>query len=172
MNKMQSSSFRQSDFNTLDDDDFRALAKNLLGFERIFLGTPRQSSNALAQVWRMIRAYGETENPLVMDRYTQFRLELADHDCLYSTIAAKLSRGEALGPEVSFLKLNQTQLFQRITEFGMELAGQDAANLEPAEGARDLHAAGQFLASRAATIYGGTSEVQKNILAKTVLGLG
>lgn len=145
------------------------MAKNLLGFERIFLGSPRQSSNALASVYRLAQYYGETANPLVQERFTDLRLALADHECLYSQIAAKLGKGQALGPEVSLLKLNQTQLYQRITEFGLELAGMDGASLHPLG---DLHPAGQFLAARAATIYGGTSEVQRNIIAKTVLGLG
>ncbi len=147
------------------------MAKNLLGFERIFLGSPRQANNALSQLDRIAVHYGVAEEPGYVAQLTEFRLELADHECLFERIADRLRRGEQLGPEVSFLKLNQTQLFQRICDYSMELTGQEGAMLHPIAGNRDLNPMGQFLMSRAATIYGGASEVQRNILAKTVLDL-
>jgi alkylation response protein AidB-like acyl-CoA dehydrogenase len=147
------------------------MAKNLLGFERIFLGSPRQASNALARLHDLASYYGIADDPGFVERFTEFRLQLADHECLFGRIADQLRAGRELGPEVSFLKLNQTQLYQRITEYGLELAGQDGALLHPIAGRRELNPMGQFLASRAATIYGGASEVQRNILAKSVLDL-
>ena len=147
------------------------MAKALLGFERIFLGSPRQAASALSKLYRLAAHYGIEDDPDFLDRYTGFRLELADHQCLFSRIADRLRRGEDLGADVSFLKLNQTSLFQRITEYGIEIAGQDAGLLDPIESNRDLNVAGRFLTARAATIYGGTTQVQKNILAKAVLGL-
>ncbi|MGD9765581.1 MAG: acyl-CoA dehydrogenase family protein [Candidatus Binatia bacterium] len=147
------------------------MAKALLGFERIFLGSPRQAANALARLYRLAAHYGIAEDPAFLDRFTACRLELADHECLFERIADQLRRGEPLGAEVSLLKLNQTDLFQRITEYALELARQDGGLLHPLEGNRDLNPMGQFLAARAATIYGGTSEVQRNIIAKSVLGL-
>ena len=147
------------------------MAKALLGFERIFLGSPRQALNALAKLRRLGEHYGLLDDPLFVDRYTGFRMELEDHQSLFARIADKLRRGEQLGAEVSFLKLNQTSLYQRITEYGLEVMGEDAGQLSALEGNRDLAMAGQFLNARAATIYGGSSQVQKNILAKAVLGL-
>ena len=149
-----------------------SMAKALLGFERIFLGTPRQASNALAQVSRLAAHYDLLDDPHFADRFTELRIDLADHECLFAQVAEKLRKGEMVGAEASLLKLNQTQLFQRITELGLELSGQDGARLDPAADTPDLHPAGQFLAARAATIYGGTSEVQRNIIAKTMLELG
>jgi alkylation response protein AidB-like acyl-CoA dehydrogenase len=147
------------------------MAKALLGFERIFLGSPRQTANALSQLHQLAMHYGIAEDPAFVDRLTSYRLELADHECLFERVADQLRRGGALGPEASLLKLHQTELFQRITEYALELAQQDGALLHPLEGNRDLNPMGQFLAARAATIYGGTSEVQRNILARTLLGL-
>jgi alkylation response protein AidB-like acyl-CoA dehydrogenase len=147
------------------------MAKALLGFERIFLGSPRQSANALSQLHHLAMHYGMAKDPAFVDRLTAYRLELADHECLFERVADQLRRGGALGPEASLLKLHQTELFQRITEYALELAQQDGALLHPLEGNRDLNPMGQFLAARAATIYGGTSEVQRNILARTLLGL-
>ncbi len=147
------------------------MAKNLLGFERIFLGSPRQAANALSRLSTLAAHYGLHDTPEFQDRFAGFRLELWDHQCLFERHADKLRRGETLGTEVSFLKLNQTDLFQRITEYALDLAGLDAGLLDPIEGNRDLNPTGQFLAARAATIYGGASEVQRNILAKAVLRL-
>ena len=147
------------------------MAKNLLGFERIFLGSPRQASYALARLHRLAEHYSVNNEPGFVERFTEFRLQLADHECLFERIADQLRAGQRLGADVSFLKLNQTQLFQRITEYGLEIAGQDGALLHPIAGRRELNPMGQFLISRAATIYGGASEVQRNILAKAVLDL-
>lgn len=147
-----------------------SMAKALLGFERIFLGSPRQASNALSKLRRLGEFYGLIGKPAFVERYIGFQMELEDHQCLFGQIADQLREGRSLGPEVSFLKLNQSNLYQRITEYGLEIMGSDAALLHPLGGNRDLAMAGQFLNARAATIYGGTSQVQKNILAKTLLG--
>jgi alkylation response protein AidB-like acyl-CoA dehydrogenase len=147
------------------------MAKALLGFERIFLGTPRHAANALAELYRLAEHYGIASESVFLDRYTEFRLELADHECLFERIADQLRRGLPLGAEVSLLKLNQTHLFQRITEYSLDVAQQDGALLHPLEGKKHLNPMGRFLVSRAATIYGGASEVQKNILAKSLLNL-
>jgi alkylation response protein AidB-like acyl-CoA dehydrogenase len=79
-------------------------------------------------------------------------------------------RGETLPADVSMLKVIQTELFQRITDAMLEIAGENAGLLEPMEGNRELHPAGLFIQARPTTIYGGTNEIQRNILAKT-LGL-
>jgi len=148
-----------------------SMAKALLGFERIFLGSPRQSANALDRLKLLARHVGCWGDPVFRDRYARLALDLADHKALYEHFADILRRAEPLGPEVSFLKLHQGELYQRITELMLEIGGEAAIGLEPIGGNRDLNPAGQFLASRAATIYGGASEVQRNILAKNVLGL-
>ena len=147
------------------------MAKNLLGFERIFLGSPRQSSSALAKLYRLGEVYGLFDDAGFASAYTGFRMELEDHHALFERVADKLRRGERLGPEVSFLKLNQTSLYQRITDYGLSVMAEDGALLDPLEGNRDLAMPTQFLNARAATIYGGTTQVQKNILAKAVLDL-
>ena len=147
------------------------MAKALLGFERIFLGSPRQSAYALTRLKRLAEHVGCADEPVFRDRYTQLRLDLADHRALYEIHVARLRRGEALGAEVSMLKVHQSELFQRITETMMDIAGEDGGLLEPVEGNRDLHPAGLFIQARPTSIYGGTNEIQRNILAKNVLDL-
>ena len=53
----------------------------------------------------------------------------------------------------------------------IEVAGENAGLLDPLDGNRSLHASGLFLQARPTTIYGGSNEIQRGILAKNVLGL-
>jgi alkylation response protein AidB-like acyl-CoA dehydrogenase len=147
------------------------MAKNLLGFERIGIGSPRQSTYALARLRMLAEHAGVWEDPTFQERYTRLRMDLADHKALYEVYADKVRRGEALGPDVSMLKIHQTELYQRITDAMLDVAGEEAALLGPIGGNRDLNPAGQFLQARPSTIYGGSNEIQRNILAKNVLEL-
>ena len=147
------------------------MAKALLGFERIFLGSARQSSHALSGLRQLAERMGMADDPAFQDTYTRLRLDLADHKALFETFADRLRRGETLGPDVSMLKLHQSELYQRITDVMMEIAGENAGLLGPMEGNRELHPGGAFIQSRPTTIYGGTSEIQRNIIARNVLEL-
>jgi alkylation response protein AidB-like acyl-CoA dehydrogenase len=89
----------------------------------------------------------------------------------YARGVEKVRRGETLGPDVSMLKVNQTELYQRITEAMLDIAGENAGLLEPIGGNRELNPQGQFIQSRPSTIYGGSNEIQRNVLAKNVLSL-
>jgi hypothetical protein len=69
------------------------------------------------------------------------------------------------------LKINQTELYQRITETMLDVAGEYGSRLGLMEGNRDLNPGGLFLQSRPSSIYAGSNEIQRNILAKNVLEL-
>jgi alkylation response protein AidB-like acyl-CoA dehydrogenase len=148
-----------------------SMAKAVLGFERIYLGSQRQSSYVLTRLYALAKHVGLERDPVFQDRYAQFLLDLADHNDLFEKYAAQLRLGQRLGEDVSLLKVNQSELYGRITEYMLEIAGEEAGLKEPIEGDRELNPSGQFLQARAATIYGGSSEIQRNILAKNVLGL-
>lgn len=147
------------------------MAKALLGFERIGLGSPRQSQLALRRLRILAQRMGVWDDPAFTDRYTRMRLDLADHTILYESFVARLRRGETLGADVSMLKIHQSELCQRITDLMLEIAGENAGLLHPMGGNRQTHPAGQFIDARPYTIYGGSSEIQRNIMAKNVLGL-
>lgn len=147
------------------------MAKALLGFERIFLGSPKQSANALTRLELLGEHLGLSDDSGFRDHFTRFRLDLDDHKLLFETFAERLRRGENLGADVSLLKVHQTELFQRITDYMLEISGEYTALLEPVEGNGNLNPTGLFLQARPATIYGGSSEIQRNILAKMMLGL-
>ena len=87
------------------------------------------------------------------------------------TSAAGLS-GADPGPEVSIAKLLTSELDQAMADYGMDLAGPYAALVRGSPHVlKDGNIALSYLIMRAATIGGGTSEIQRNVIAERVLGL-
>ena len=147
------------------------MAKALLGFERVMIGSPKQSAYALARLRTLAQHMDVWDDAAFQDSYVRLRLDLLDHTSLYETYVEVLRRGEMLGADVSMLKLHQSDLLQRITDTMLEIAGGNAGLLEPMGGNRELNPAGLFIQARPVTIYGGSNEIQRNILAKAVLAL-
>lgn len=96
---------------------------------------------------------------------------------------ASVTTGQAPGPESSFLKISGTEMQQKIDALTMEAAGYYALPYVPAQYTLDYpdidrigegietHTSLQYFNNRKASIYGGSNEIQKNIIAKHVLGL-
>ena len=148
------------------------MAKALLGFERISIGSPKLAQTGLKRLDAIVRSQGLTQDPAFMDRYTQLRLDVADLASTYSRFADLLKRGETLGPDVSILKIVATETFQRLTELTLEAAGDAGAIGGKAAFRKDsVDILSPFYNARPATIYGGSNEIQRNILAKNVLDL-
>lgn len=148
------------------------MAKALLGFERIFLGSPKQSQGALNRLEALARGTGAFGDPGFLDRYAQLNLDVAHLAQLYARFADQVKRGEPLGADVSILKIFATATYQRITELTVEAAGEQGALLGPAAYGNDsVDPLAMFYLARPATIYGGSSEIQRGIVAKAVLGL-
>jgi alkylation response protein AidB-like acyl-CoA dehydrogenase len=107
-----------------------------------------------------------------MDRFTQLKLNVADLTSAYGRFADIVKRGGTLGPDVSLLKIFASETFQRITELTLE-AGGDAGAIEGevAFGEAAIDILSPFYNARPSTIYGGSNEIQRNIIAKSVLNL-
>lgn len=149
-----------------------AMAKALLSFERVFIGAPSLAQNALGQLETFARRRGAFEDPVFRDRYAELALDVEDHAALYSRFAAQIRRGETLGADVSMLKIWVTETYQRISELMIEVAGPDGGTVGPLQlGNIGVDVLASFYKARPTTIYGGTNEVQRNILSKAVLGL-
>ena len=83
-----------------------------------------------------------------------------------------LDSGAPLGPDVSLLKLWATETFQRIADLVIEVAGPAGGAAGAVSiGGDDIRVLGAYYRARPSTIYGGSSEVQRNIIAKQVLKL-
>ncbi len=166
-----------------------AVAKFLLENER---GGSCFAPRLLAHIDRLALAAGNQPSgingPLIHDqmiamRIAQLRLEAQALEVTELRILAELSKGRTPGPQTSLVKLIGSGIGQRIEELSVDLFGYEAMQL-PLErplygndvpkhvGSRKAQIAmGRYLNSRAATIFGGSDEVQKNIIAKSVLGL-
>ena len=149
------------------------MATSLLGSERIALGSPRYVRRSLAMLQRLAEARGAFDDPAFADRYASHRLDADHFEALYVRTVEALRRGADVSADTSLLKLVASETWQRIADETRLLAGPDGVALEPlalADG-DPLPVLNDFLVSRSATIYGGTSEIQRNILAKTRLDL-
>jgi alkylation response protein AidB-like acyl-CoA dehydrogenase len=80
--------------------------------------------------------------------------------------------GKTMGEATSIFKLYGATLTRDSAEFRTQMMGVQGSGWEgPGFSAAELEATRSFLSTRAMTIYGGTNEVQCNIIAKRVLGL-
>jgi len=106
------------------------------------------------------------------DRYTQLALDVADLSTLYARFVEQVKRGETLGPDVSMLKLFATETYSRLANLLVEIAG--ASGGVPGDidvDGSSIDVLTTFYNARPATIYGGSNEIQRNILASSVLQL-
>ena len=148
------------------------IAKGLLGFERLNIGSPRRPLQALEKLEMLAQARGLLDDPAFAERFTQLKLDLADLGSLYGRYVDKARRGEAMGPDVSMLKVWSMDTYQRLAELLMDAAGEyGAMEGEIAFGDASIDVLSPFYNSRPGTIYGGSNEIQRNILAKYVLNL-
>ncbi len=148
------------------------IAKALLSFERIFLGSPKQSQYALARVREAAELLGLFDDAVFTDRYTQLALDVAELGTLYTRFVDQVKRGETLGPDVSMLKVFATETYSRLANLLVEIAGASGGmpgDIEVEGGCIDVLTT--FYNARPATIYGGSNEIQRNILATSVLQL-
>ena len=148
------------------------LAKALLGHERIFVGSPKTPQYALGRLRVMGQALGLADEPAFAERYAQLELDVADLRSLYARFADIVKRGGELPPSVSLLKIWATETYTRIGAALMEAAAEHGGALGMVEaGSETIAPLGPLMNSMVTTIYGGTNEIQRNIVARQVLGL-
>ncbi|EAQ02037.1 putative acyl-CoA dehydrogenase [Pseudooceanicola batsensis HTCC2597] len=153
------------------DEGWR-LAKAVLGHERIFLGAPSRPEYALRRLERLAEDRGAFDDAAFVSRYAKLRLDLYDLSSAFERFAKVLRTGGTLGADVSVLKVFCSELYQRITEEMLAVAGEEARfndDLDIAGG--QIDAMNLYLDSRAPAIFGGSNEIQRSILAKAVLAL-
>jgi hypothetical protein len=148
------------------------VAKALLGFERLGIGSPRRPQYALNRLEMVARAKGLLDDSGFVDRFIALKLDIEDGAALYGRFVEQVKRGEPLGQDVSMLKIWTMETWQRLTELLVEAGAEEGVMA----GVRDVAGVetdflNPYYYARPATIYGGSSEIQRNILAKYVLKL-
>jgi alkylation response protein AidB-like acyl-CoA dehydrogenase len=148
------------------------VAKSLLGFERLFVGSPKQSQHALQQLTNLARARKLFADPAFVARYAELQLDVIDLGAVYAEYGDMMKRGEELPPSISMLKIWASETYARISMALVEAADEFGAAGSPVQfGGESISVLSPLFISTASTIYGGSCEIQRNIMAKAVLDL-
>ena len=166
------------------------VAKYLMQFERGGGVSSPGLKTRLARIRAIASSEGADDDEFSV-KLAQAAVDIASLEGVEMRVMSSLSSGQAPGAESSMLKMVSTELSQRLTELGLEAAGLYALPYQPfavSAGGPSPHyrppsnqvpvgpdyswtVAAKYLNDRAGSIYAGTNEVQRNILAKAVLGL-
>ena len=163
-------------------------AKFLLGHERVSNAALGPSKRALREL-KAIAAATPTgggrpliEIPRFRDRIAEVEIDLIALEVMVLRVIALDRERHTPGPEASLLKLQGSQIQQTISELAMEALGPYAALHQPQALAPDwtglvagppagIGVTGRYLNYRKVSIYAGSNEIQRNIIARHLLGL-
>lgn len=153
-------------------NDGWSVAKALLASERIGNANPQLALQCLDKLQRVARATGTINDPVFQDNLNKLELDVLAQSAVFAHAIQQAKAGMDIGAGSSFMKIVATENIQRIADLMFEAAGQHAADVEPMvtdEGPVDVSVLWREV--RRITIYAGSSEIQRNITAKRVLGL-
>ena len=156
-----------------------AVGLTTLMYERLALGFGLQvrlriSVDQLVDMARRMEKNGRplTKDPVMRQKLAQLWIDTESLKYTGARAVTRLLKGELPGPEASTGKMMWVETHQRLQELAMEIQGPYS---QLARGAAAAVDGGlwqySFLRSRANSIEGGTTEIQKNIIAERVLGL-
>jgi alkylation response protein AidB-like acyl-CoA dehydrogenase len=168
-----------------DVDGGWAVASTLLGLERgeEAATNPILFRAELDRLLEMARTRGKTAEPVVRNRLADAYVRCEVMRFLGLRILTGVLRDGKLGPEASVSKLYWSEYHQQVTRLALDILGADAMTIEgrlPLRAYRTddpgaPNTTGSWVGAAynavAGTIYAGTSEVQRNILGESVLGL-
>jgi alkylation response protein AidB-like acyl-CoA dehydrogenase len=162
-------------------------AKFLLSHERTSLNLVAVSKLLMRRLNRIAREEMADGRPLIddfrfRDRLAQCEMELMAHEMTLLRTLAAMAKSGSPGAEASILKIRGTEICQAIFELLMYAAGPEAlANLpealdagwqgQPVGASYTPMVAGDYFNMRKLSIFGGSNEIQRNIVAQHVLGL-
>jgi alkylation response protein AidB-like acyl-CoA dehydrogenase len=148
------------------------IANALLERERLGTANPQFALMALERIKTMARTSGIMADPSFQDRLAAAAIDVTALSALFNHAVELINSGRGLGPESSVIKIFGSELLQRLNDLAVDAAGGFAPNAAPiATDFGAVEVAAPFLQSRRATIYGGSSEIQRNVLARRVLNL-
>jgi alkylation response protein AidB-like acyl-CoA dehydrogenase len=128
------------------------------------------AARAVDDLVALARTYGLDEDQVVRRRVAELAMELRSLRALGYKGFATFSQGSS-APEHSYMKVAVAELRQRIFELGLDLQGDDLAVLDRSVAADHGRWQRSWMTGLASTIGGGTSEIQRNVIATRVLGL-
>ena len=151
-------------------------AKFLLANERLGIAEVPASKRGVRSLREL------NDDPSFNEKIADIDLQVQALEMSELRALSTMALGGAPGPEVSTLKVRGSEIQQRIAELAMEAVGEYAAPYQPGMLFHDTNetpvgpdhappAAPRYFNMRKTSIYGGSTEVQKNIVSKMVLGL-
>ena len=162
-------------------------AKFLLSHERTGIAAIGRSKKELSQLKSIAAAEAAgnaslAEDGRFTDKMADLEIDILALESLVLRIVADETAGRGPGAEASILKIKGTEIQQRLSELALEAIGyyanpyiaearQAGWNEAPIGPDHATNVAPHYFNWRKASIYGGTNEIQKNIIAKMVLGL-
>ncbi|RMF14929.1 MAG: pimeloyl-CoA dehydrogenase large subunit [Candidatus Dadabacteria bacterium] len=156
------------------------LAKALLGHERTMIGGTGPLLRSLNNLKRIAAecpdGQGQTlaDDPSWRRRAAALEMRYRAHEMVVLKQIAEQQAGRQPGPEASIMKIVGTTLGQQIDELTMDTMGLNSLNWfndPPAVPPLQEWVGSNFCYNRATTIFGGSNEIQRNIMAKMLLGL-
>ena len=161
-----------------EENDGWSVAKYLLEFERSG-GSSAGLEAGIDRLQRYVTGLGEAD---LMRRTAELSTRLEAIKGTEQRILSAVSSGKPPGPAASMLKIQRTELMQAVDEVAVMANGLYAgvhqleavhplSNTPPVGPAELVTAMPRYLNNRAGSIYGGSNEVQRGIIAKGVLGL-
>jgi len=162
-----------------------AVAMSLLGYERgaAAATNPIHYQAELDRLFLLAKERGLTDDPIIRQRLAWCYSKVAMMRYLGMRVLTQFLNGHQPGPDAAITKLYWSEYHQVATELALDIIGVEAtvpSGRKPtgAFGTDDAGAANStaswvdvFLNTRAATIYAGSSQIQRNILGEMVLGL-
>lgn len=154
-------------------------AKFLLGNERLGAGGIGRSKHALARARGLAAETGLADDLLIAAQLAEIEIDILSVEATTLRMISTLEKGGDIGAEPSLLKIRGTEIQQRLTALMLDIAGPLALPLLSETGGTGSepvpeafrHVAGQHMNWRKLSIYGGSNQVQRQILASQILGL-
>jgi len=161
-------------------------AKFLLGHERTSMAATARSRGRLEQLKLIAANEVSSGRPLIEGdafarQVARIEIELTALEITELRALSAASRGEQSGAQASLFKIKGTEIQQRLTELALEAVGNYALVNRPTLGHGNNHSlpgpeyshlvTEDYLNTRKKSIYGGSNEIQRNIIAKAVLDL-
>ena len=158
-------------------------AKFLLGNERTSMAGTGRSKRRLERLKAIARAESSAEDPVgreLAKDIARIEIDLIALEATEARMISQLSRGKDPGPAASLLKIRGSEIHQRIADLTHRAIGQYGLALREPASSDNIFVPGpdyshtvteRYLNTRKLSIYGGSNEIQRNIIAKSVLGL-
>ena len=148
-------------------------AKFLLGHERTNIAGIGNSKRALlnlkkAAAKKSVDGISLLQSPVFSTRIAQLEIELRALEITNMRVIFDATKQKAPGPEASLLKIRGSEIMQRLSELHVELAGAEGLAMDKSDAARSTKS---YLNLRKLSIFGGSNEIQRNIITHMLMGL-